>query len=104
MALRPGVVNRLRRPQELAFRFEAGGTGTRDVRVEAELPTGRRVLHEERRDCPAHDYLDFTVPLDERAPDTWTLIVIVEPPHALNLVTRYSIRLLGDRDARSRPE
>jgi hypothetical protein len=100
VALRPGTLHRLRRPQELAFRFEVEGTGTRDVRIEAELPGGRRVLHEERRSAPTRDYLGFTLALDERAPDAWTLVVVVEPPHALNLVTRYPLRLVGDRAAR----
>lgn len=98
--LAPGRLRVLPRPQELVFEVAIDGTGTRDVRIEAELEEERRVLYEERLPAPfERRYLDFRVRLDERVPDRLTLIVVVEPPHRLNLTTRYPIRLEGTRDA-----
>jgi len=96
----PGRAQVLPRPQELVFHLVIDGTGPRDVRIEAETEGRRRVLYEARWRGPVEGrYLDFSVPLDERAPDRWTLVVVVEPPHQMNLESRYPIALVGSRGA-----
>lgn len=88
----------LPRPQRLAFRFHAPGTGPRDIRVEVHQHGKVRVVHEERRGAqPEPVYLDYLLVLKDRAPDDFDLVTVVEAPHDQPIRTRYRIELRGDR-------
>lgn len=96
--LRPSGLLRLPRPQELVFWFQVQGTGPRDVRIEVVMGARRQPLYEARIRAPVEgDYLDVSLPLDERVPDRLQVDVVIEPPHAMNLTTSYEIVLEGGR-------
>ncbi len=95
VALTPGRRQRLPRPQDLAFHVQVQGTGPRFVRLELEAGGERTVLFEERLVAPHDDYLDYTMRLDEAAPDEATLVVVVEAPERASAVVRYPLALVG---------
>lgn len=101
--IRPGGAV-LPRPQRLAFRFWASGTGPRDIRIEVHQKGTARVVHEERRTAtPEPEYLEFLLVLKDTAPDEFDLVTIVEAPHAQPVRTEYRIELRGQRSSSPSP-
>lgn len=93
-----GRVNRLPRPQRLAFDLRLGGTGRRDLRLEVDVEGATRVVFEETFDATVSSgYLEFLLPLDERTPDRILLRTVIEAPHDRNLAVEYPIHLVGRR-------
>jgi hypothetical protein len=94
LALLPGARRRLPRPQELAFFVEVEGRGPRVVRLEVE-GSDHPVLLEQRLEAPFEAYLDYTLTLDESAPDELVLVATVEAPGQPSAVVRHPIALVG---------
>jgi hypothetical protein len=89
-------LRRLPRPQDFAFQFSSTGKGPRYIRIEVETEASTSVVFEERFGAPAEkEPLELMLRLGDEISDRVTLIVTVEAPHAMSVVRRYPIELVG---------
>jgi hypothetical protein len=94
--LQPDRLRRLPRPQDFAFQFSSAGRGPRYIRIELEAGGLASTVFEERFGAPSQkDSLEYVLRLGDDDPDQVALIVTVEAPHAMSVVERYPIELVG---------
>ena len=92
----PDRVRRLPRPQDVAFRFSADGTGPRLVRIEVDTRDERITAYERMHSAPIHnESLDYVLQLSEEVPDRVDVWVTIEAPHASAVVSRFMLHLVG---------
>lgn len=88
----------LPRPQHIAFRFSAEGTGPRMVRIEVETSSRRYIAYERFHYAPAsNESLEYVLQLAEETEDDAALWTTIEAPHARAVTSRFPVRLTGSR-------
>jgi hypothetical protein len=94
--LQPDRLRRLPRPQDFAFQFSSTGQGPRFIRIELETGGMISTVFEDRFGAPSEkDSLEYVLRLGDDNPDQATLIVTIEAPHAMSVVQRYPVELVG---------
>lgn len=94
----PGRPRTLPRPQHLAFRFTAEGTGPRTIRIEVDTSVERITAYERRHHAPANgEGLDYVLRLGEDMPDRIDVWVTIEAPHTQPVSSWFPIVLQGPR-------
>ena len=86
----------LPRPQHLAFRFTAQGTGPRTIRIEVDTSVERITAYEQRHRTPAEGVpLDYVLKLGEQTPDHIDVWITIEAPHTSAVSSRFPVVLRG---------
>ncbi len=94
--LTPDRLRRLPRPQDFAFQFTSKGEGPRYLRVEMEAEGVSSVVYEDRIGAPKEkESLEFVLRVGDDYPDHIGLVVTIEAPHAMSVIRRYPIELVG---------